>query len=186
MRFGFFNAEESGLVGSRAYAASLKAAGAPVTAVVCADMIGYNSDARRTWEIHAGHTNPRVRDLSVPVAQLIADAAARLGELPAAQLYTGTTATGGTDPTRFDGAINRSDHASFHEQGYPAVLVSEDFFPNRPSDPAADPNPNYHSNSDIEIDGDYAAQITRAIGVAVAELAALPGFAHVLTPGNIR
>jgi len=177
VRFGFFNAEESGLVGSRAYAASLKAAGAPVIAVVCADMIGYNSDAQRTWEVHAGYTNAGVRDLSVPVAQVVADAAAQLGELPPAQVYTGTTATGGLDPTRVDGAINRSDHASFQEQGYPAVLLSEDFFPNRPAEPAADPNPNYHSNADIEIDGDYAAAITRAMSVAVLELAARPGTA---------
>jgi leucyl aminopeptidase len=175
VRFGFFNAEESGLVGSRAYAASLKAAGAAVTAVVCADMIAYNSDAQRTWELHAGFTDPRVRDLGVPLAQLVADAAAELGELPAPQIYTGTTPTGGTDPTLVDGAINRSDHASFQEQGYPAVLVSEDFFPNRPSEPAADPNPNYHSNADAVIDAGYAAAITRAMSVAVAELAARPG-----------
>jgi len=175
VRFGFFNAEESGLVGSRAYAASLKAVGAPVTAVVCADMIGYNSDEQRSWEVHAGHTNPRVRDLSLPLARVVAGSAATLGELPPPQIYSGTTPTGGTDPARFDGAINRSDHASFHEQGYPAVLVSEDFFPNRPGDPAADPNPNYHSDSDVEIDGRYAADITQAIGLAVAELATRPG-----------
>lgn len=175
VRFGFFNAEESGLVGSRAYAASLKAAGAPVTAVVCADMIGYNSDEDRTWEVHAGFTNAQVRDLSVPLARMVTDAAAQLGELPGPQLYTGTTPTGGTDPTRFDGAINRSDHASFQEQGYPAVLVSEDFFPNRPGEPSDDPNPNYHSNADIEVDGEYAAAITRAMSVAIAQIAARPG-----------
>jgi leucyl aminopeptidase len=175
VRFGFFNAEESGLVGSRAYAASLKAARAPVIAAICADMIGYNSDTALTWELHAGFTNARVRDLSVPVAQVVADAAAQLGELPPAQLYTDTTATGGTDPTRFDGAITRSDHAAFQEQGYPAVLISEDFFPNRPSEPAEDPNPNYHSNADIEVDGEYAAAITRAMSVAVIELATRPG-----------
>ena len=55
------------------------------------------------------------------------------------------------------------------------MLVSEDFFPNRPGDPAADPNPNYHSDSDVEIDGRYAADITQAIGLAVAELATRPG-----------
>ena len=138
VRFGFFNAEESGLVGSRAYAASLKAAGAPLTAVVCADMIGYNSDAQRTWEVHAGHTNPRVRDLILPLARIV---------------------------------------AAFHEQGYPAVLVSEDFFPNGPGDPdpGGDPNPNYHSDSDVEIDGRYAAEITRAMSLAVIELGARPG-----------
>jgi hypothetical protein len=178
VRFGFFNAEESGLVGSRAYAASLKAADAPVVAVVCADMIGYNSDAAHTWEVHAGFTNARVRDLSVPLARVVADAAAQLGELPAPQVYTGTTATGGTHPGRVDGAINRSDHASFQEQGYPAVLVSEDFFPNRTTEPAADPNPNYHSNADVEIDGAYAAAITRAMSVAILELASRPAALH--------
>ena len=52
------------------------------------------------------------------------------------------------------------------------MLVSEDFFPNRPGDPAADPNPNYHSNTDAVIDADYGADITRAVSVAVLELAA--------------
>ena len=172
VRLCFFNAEESGLVGSRAYAASLKARGAEIAAVVCCDMIGFNSDSLRTWEVHAGFTDPAVRDLSAPLAQVVARAAAQLGVLPAAQVYTGTTPTGGTDPARFDGAINRSDHASFQEQGYPAVLVSEDFFPNKPGDPPADPNPNYHSNTDAAVDAAYGADITRAVSVAVLELAA--------------
>ena len=172
VRLGFFNAEESGLVGSRAYAASLKARGAEIAAVVCCDMIAFNSDSLRTFEVHAGFTDPAIRDLSAPLAQVVARAAARFGVLAPAQVYTGTTPTGGTDPTRFDGAINRSDHASFHEQGYPAVLVSEDFFPNRPGDPASDPNPNYHSNTDAVIDAAYGADITRAVSVAVLELAA--------------
>ena len=172
VRLGFFNAEESGLVGSRAYAASLKAGGAEIAAVVCCDMIAFNSDSLRTFEVHAGFTDPAVRDLSLPLAHVVARAAARLGVLAPAQIYSGTTPTGGTDPTRFDGAINRSDHASFQEQGYPAVLVSEDFFPNKPGDPAADPNPNYHSNTDAVIDAAYGADITRAVSVAVLELAA--------------
>lgn len=171
VRLCFFNAEESGLVGSRAYAASLKARGAQIAAVVCVDMIGFNSDSLRTWEVHAGFTDPAVRDLSLPLARVVARAAEQLGALPPAQVYSGTTPIGGTDPARFDGAINRSDHASFQEQGYPAVLVSEDFFPNRPGEPAADPNPNYHSNTDVVIDAAYGADITRAVSVAVLELA---------------
>ena len=79
VRFCFFNAEESGLVGSRAHAAAMKAANAPIKAVICADMIGFNSDAERTSEIHAGATDPAVRDLSVPIADRIAAAAAALG-----------------------------------------------------------------------------------------------------------
>ena len=138
-------------------------------------MIGYNSDATLAWEVHAGYTDPRIRDLSVPVAQVVADAGAQLGELPAVQLVRGTIPRDGDDPNRFDGAINRSDHASFQEQGYPGVLISEDFFPNRPTEPGFDPNPNYHSNSDVEVDGEYAAAITRAMSVAVLELAARRG-----------
>jgi hypothetical protein len=175
VRLCFFNAEESGLVGSRAYAASLKAIDAPITGVVCCDMIGFNSDSRRTFEIHAGFTDPDVRDLSVPLAQLVAAAAESLGELPPAQVYTGTRVTGGSDRARFDGAINRSDHASFHEQGYPAVLVSEDFFPNNSGEPAEDPNPNYHSNQDAAVDGEYGAAIVRAVSVATLQLATRAG-----------
>jgi peptidase M28-like protein len=175
VRLCFFNAEESGLVGSRAYAASLKAAGAPVTGVVCCDMIAFNSDGASTFEIHAGFTDPAVRDLGLPLALLVADAARSLGELAPAQVYSGTRATGGSDRTRFDGAIDRSDHASFQEQGYPAVLVSEDFFPNGPGEAAEDPNPNYHSDRDAVVDADYGAAITRAVSVAVLALAAWPG-----------
>jgi Zn-dependent M28 family amino/carboxypeptidase len=172
VRLCFFNAEESGLVGSRAYAASLKRAGTVIAAVVCCDMIAFNSDGVRTFEVHAGFSDPAVRDLSVPLAEVVARAAAGLTALAPAQVYAGTIQLGGTDPARFDGAINRSDHASFQEQGYPAVLVSEDFFPNPPGEPAADPNPNYHRNGDAVIDADYGADIARAVSVAVIELAA--------------
>ena len=39
VRFCFFNAEEQGLVGSKAYASAMKTAVAPIRAVVCADML---------------------------------------------------------------------------------------------------------------------------------------------------
>lgn len=172
VRLCFFNAEEPGLVGSRAFAASLKATGAEVAAVVCCDMIGFNSDGVRSFEVHAGFTNPAVRDLSAPLADVVARAAGRFAVLAPAEIYTGTSPAGDTDPARVDGAINRSDHASFQEQGYPAVLVSEDLFPNRPGNPGADPNPRYHSNGDAVVDADYGADITRAVSVAVIELAA--------------
>lgn len=171
VRFCFFNAEEHGRVGSRAYAAHLKAADAPVRAVVCADMIGYNSDANRIFEIHAGYTDAAVRDASVPIATAVASWAATLGALAPAQIYSGTLQSGGTDRSIYDGAINRSDHSSFHEQGYPAVVVSEDFFANLAAEPLRDPNPNYHQNDDTFVDGAYAADITCAIAYAVKQLA---------------
>lgn len=167
VRFCFFNAEEAGLVGSKAYAAQLKAQGAPVRGVYCVDMMGYNSDTTRIFEIHAGYPDPAVRDLSVPLADRVAAAAAATGALLPAQLYTGTNNGGGSDRTVFDGAINRSDHAAFQQQGWGGVLISEDFFVNLAAEPSADANPNYHRSTDASVDVDYAAAITCAIGRAV-------------------
>lgn len=172
LRFCFFNAEESGLVGSKAYAAHLKAMGAPVRATVCMDMIGYNSDANQLFEVHAGYTDPAVRDLSLPFADRVAQAAAAYGTLAPAQVYKGTGYGGAPDRNIFDGAINRSDHAAFHQQGWGAVLVSEDFFVNLASEPGADPNPNYHRAADQTTDAAYARAIVCAIARAVTQLAA--------------
>ena len=171
IRFCFFNAEESGLVGSKTYAAMLKAAGAPLKAVVCMDMISYNSDPQRIFEIHAGYTDPAIRDLNLPIANRIAAWAAHLGALAPAQIYSGTSSAPGADRSLHDGAINRSDHASFHEQGYPAVVVSEDFFANLATEPGADPNPNYHRETDTVFDSSYGSDITCAVALAVRELA---------------
>jgi hypothetical protein len=171
VRFCFFNGEEQGLIGSKAYASALKAHGAPIRAVVCMDMIGYNSDANRLFEVHAGYTDATVRDASVPIANTVASWAACLGALPPAQVYQGTSPYGGPDRTIADGAINRSDHAAFHQQGYPAVVVTEDFFGNLASEPIADPNPNYHRNADAVVDSAYAADIICAVGYAVRALA---------------
>ncbi len=163
VRFCFFNAEESGLVGSKAYAAHLKATGAPVRSAVCADMMGYNSDGNQLFEIHAGFTDPAIRDLSDPLATRLAAAAAEYGVLAPAQIYRGTSWSGAPDRNVYDGGINRSDHAAFHQQGWGAVLASEDFFANLGSEPAADPNPNYHRQSDQVTDTAYARDITCAI-----------------------
>ena len=171
VRFCFFNAEESGLVGSKAYAAKMKALNAPVRAVICMDMIGYNSDLKRLFEVHAGYTDPAIRDLSLPLADRVADAAASQGTLAPAQIYKGTSWNGAPDRQVFDGAINRSDHAAFHQQGYGAVLVSEDLFANLGTEPTADPNPNYHRATDATVDLDYARSIVCAVREAVVQLA---------------
>ena len=171
LRFCFFNAEESGLIGSKVYATMLKAVGAPLKAVVCMDMISYNSDPQRVFEIHAGYTDPAIRDLNVPIADKIAAWAACLGALAPAQIYKGTNSAGGADRNLYDGAINRSDHGAFHQQGYPAVVVSEDFFANLATEPGSDPNPNYHRAADTIIDSAYGADITCAVALAIKELA---------------
>lgn len=159
------------MVGSDAYTSMLAAANAPVKAVICADMVAFNSNADRIFEVHAGYTDPIIRDQSVPTANVIAAWASSLGALMPAQIYSGTIASSGADRTIYDGAINRSDHASFHRHGFPAVVVSEDFFANTISEPLADPNPNYHRSGDTVIDPAYGSDIACAIVHATRELA---------------
>jgi Zn-dependent M28 family amino/carboxypeptidase len=97
--------------------------------------------------------------------------AASLGALAPAQIYKGTASCCGANRDTVDGAIDRSDHGAFHQQGYPAVVVSEDFFVNLATEPGADPNPNYHRAADTAIDSAYAADICCAVALAVKELA---------------
>jgi hypothetical protein len=97
--------------------------------------------------------------------------AAQLGQLGLSQIYKGTNPNSNADRNTYDGAINRSDHASFHQQGYPAVVVSEDFFVNYSAEPAADPNPNYHRQADTVVDSSYGADIACAVAHAAKQLA---------------
>lgn len=169
IRFCFFNAEEQGLEGSKAYAQFLKNNNAPVKGAICLDMVGYNSDSNHLFEIHAGYTDPVIRDRSVPFANEIALKSEPIFGAGKAQIYQGTNPSSGTDRLIYDGAINRSDHAAFHEQGYAAVVVSEDFFSNTASEPGSDGNPNYHRQNDTVIDPNYGSKITCAIANAVRE-----------------
>ena len=173
VRFCFFNAEEEGLHGSEQYAGYLRDKDTNIKAVINLDMMGYNNDQERAFEIHAGCPNPKVRDLCVPVANFIKQWAENLGKLGPAQIYKGTKQGGPEDYDRdeFDGAIRRSDHYSFQYYSYPACHISEDFFANLPTEPRRDPNPNYHTFKDKIVDKDFASDITTVAAFAVEELA---------------
>ena len=163
IRFVLFNAEEHGLVGSRAYARNEAALAAPIVAVYQMDMIGYNKEPPRTYEVHCGIRQfPDVERKSLALAQKIRRLAAEVSpDLPAPQIYDseGPEVTG-------DPAAGRSDHYSFQVVGYPACVSTEDIFPgiNRPG--TSDANPHYHQVTDTDIDIEYAAEIARAIAAA--------------------
>jgi hypothetical protein len=173
IRFCFFNAEEVGLKGSLSYAPTMKDKEVPIKAVVNLDMLGYNNDNHKTFEIHAGHYNPDIRNLCVPIAQLIKQWSENLGKLGATQIYKGTIQGGPHDFDRdkYDGAIERSDHFSFQQEGYPASHISEDFFANFPTESSSDPNPNYHRFTDKVIDITYTSDIINCTALAIKELA---------------
>ncbi len=160
IRFVLFNAEEHGLVGSKAYAGNEAALAAPIIAVYQMDMIGYNREPPRTYEIHAGIRKfPDVEARSLALAEGIGALAEHVSpNLPAPQIYLSK------DP---DPAEERSDHASFQLVGYPACVTSEDFFAGPgPDTPQSEGNPNYHKMSDTFVDLEYTADIARAVAAA--------------------
>ena len=160
IRFVLFNAEEHGLVGSKAYAGNEAALETPIVGAYQMDMIGYNKEPPRTYEIHAGIQKfPDVEDRSFTLAERIGRLAKHVSpNLPPPQIYLSK------DP---DPAEERSDHASFQLVGYPACVTSEDFFAGPgPGSPQSEANPNYHKKGDTFVDPEYAADITRAVAAA--------------------
>jgi extracellular elastinolytic metalloproteinase len=165
IRFALFNAEEHGLVGSRAYASEQRAIAAPIVAVYQMDMIGYDRVSPPRFEVHVGY-GPRqeVQDRSQALAQLIALVAPQVSaELPPPEIYP-------IAPSNVDPADRRSDHASFHMAGYAACAISEDFFPGPGAGGGnADGTPHYHQPTDklVELNVGYAANVARVVAAAV-------------------
>jgi len=162
LRFVLFNAEEHGLVGSRAYAREQALLAARIVAVFQMDMIGYDVNPERTFELHAGFSPaPAVQDRSVRLAELIASLVPQVSpKLPPPQIYPDSD--GSLDP-----AQSRSDHYSFQLEGYAACLASEDFFAGPgPAAPMPEPNPNYHLPADDAVNPTYAADIAKAVATA--------------------
>ncbi|BAY09920.1 M20/M25/M40 family metallo-hydrolase [Calothrix sp. NIES-2098] len=165
IRFVLFNAEEHGLIGSKAYARGQAAIAAPIVAVYQMDMIGYNVNPPRSFEAHVGYLpSLDVQNRSLVLAERLGKVTQQISkELQPLQIYF---STGWLNRDR-DPAEGRSDHASFHERGYAACVVSEDFFAGPLLDsPAAEANPNYHMKTDTFVDPEYAADIARAIAAA--------------------
>lgn len=164
IRFVLFNAEEQGLVGSKEYAKAQAAQQVDIAAVFQMDMIGFRrqqTDPSRSFEAHAGAVAPAVEERSVALAQLVHDAVVQVSpNLNSPQIYPDVP--GGQDP-----AAGRSDHTPFQQRGYAACVLCEDFFVGpKPDSPQAQPNPNYHKNTDKQIDYVYAADIARAVTAA--------------------
>jgi uncharacterized repeat protein (TIGR01451 family) len=148
LHFVTFAAEEQGLIGSGVYAWQARLAGTPIGGVINLDMIAWDANDDDVMEIHTG---------------LRSDSQA----LGAAFLDANSTYTIGLVPeTIISGASRRSDHASFWDQGYPAIQAIED---------SRDFNPYYHQTSDTldRLDPAYAAKFVQATVATLAELADL-------------
>ncbi|MDQ3929910.1 MAG: M28 family peptidase [Chloroflexota bacterium] len=161
LRFVAFTGEESGLCGSNKYASEASARGENIQGMINADMIAYDGNGIRDIEIHAG-----ARPDSKAIADLLVSniKAFNLNLVP--NVYT-------------DDSTDRSDHASFWANNYPAVTVAENVF-------NGDPNPYYHSvrccDTWDHMDVAMASDLTRAI---VASLVTMAGMQTPPTPTPI-
>jgi len=98
--FVLFDEEEVGLRGSKAFAATLKAAGTPVVAVHTLDQVGWDSDRDGTFEVER------------PTPSLLA-------EYQAAATIVGATVVETNTST--------SDHQSFRAVGFAAAGITEEY-----------------------------------------------------------
>lgn len=141
LRYALFTGEEQGYYGSAEYAKDVYNRGETIEGVLNLDMIGYDSDAYPTMEIHTRYQN--ASDLFL--ASLFSDVVTMYNLDLNVQIVQDT--------------LSWSDHSSFWDYGYPAVLVMEDW---------QDFTPHYHHISDTlaTLNIDYQAEIVKAaIGV---------------------
>jgi uncharacterized repeat protein (TIGR01451 family) len=152
LRFVTFAAEEQGLIGSYYYAAEARSAGTNIGGVINHDMIAWDSDGDDVMEVHV-----ETRGDSQALGTAFLDAMLTYGISLTPRYITW-------------GATNRSDHASFWNQAYPAMLAIEDF---------RDYNPYYHTTEDTldKLDLSYAQKFVQTTVATLAELA------EIIPPG---
>lgn len=142
LRFALWTGEEQGLWGSHYYAQRSYSADENIAGVLNLDMIAWNTP------------------LSTPDIDLHATPSMTLA-LELAQLFSDVIGAYGLDlvPEIVANGTGSSDHASFWDYGYPAILGIEDYYPNK-----HDFNPYYHTPDDQlqYLDMDYFADFVKA------------------------
>jgi len=120
--YAFWDEEEIGLIGSDAYASEAASNGDIILSVINMDMIAWDADGDMVAELHSSYNANSVElaDYMVEVNSIYGIEVNPEVQLP------GTTA---------------SDHASFWNNGYPSVLVIEEYY-------GGDFNPYYHTEQD--------------------------------------
>lgn len=145
--YALWDLEEDGLFGSKDYALQAFKNGDQISAVINADMIGYDGDNDMLFELHFRYLYEDNKFYTV--TESILDKS-NLSLTPEYVPF-------GTD---------RSDHASFWNYNFPSILFTEGFESN-------DFNPNYHTSFDrVEgISTDYLIEITKLLVGVTSEFA---------------
>ena len=150
IRFVNFSGEEQGLLGSAAYAAHSRSQGEEIAGVINLDMLGWDGAGGPDIDLHAG-TDPA----SLALAQAFSETVA-LYDLDLLPEILDDEATGA------------SDHRSFWNNDYAAILAIEDYYPNN-----HDFNPYYHTGNDLltHFNQGYFTNFTQAVLATLTTLA---------------
>ena len=149
LRYGLFTGEEQGYFGSGAYAAYARQLGEDIEGVLNLDMVSYNSPSTSpTLELHTRKSS--ASDLAI--ANLFAD--------------TVFAYSINLSPIIYRDSMTFSDHASFWNSGYPAILAIEDW---------EDHTPYYHKTGDqLEtLNLPYYTEFTKATLATIAHMGCL-------------
>ncbi|MBP7831122.1 MAG: Zn-dependent exopeptidase M28 [Kiritimatiellae bacterium] len=151
VRFVLFTGEEQGLCGSAAYAAQCAAAGDNIVGVLNLDMIAWDSDSDGVLWLDTRLTSNPGYAADRAIAAMFTNVVAVYG-------------ISGLAPEIHANGVDYSDHSSFWDEGYPAILAIEDDY---------DFNPNYHTTADTAstLNWTYFARFVQASIATVAHLA---------------
>ena len=148
LRYVLFTGEEQGYIGSQDYASEVRKAGEDIQAVLNLDMLGYNTVG----------TAPKIELHTRPNNQ---------GDLAIANLFADTIPAYNVDlvPKVMQDGKSFSDHSSFWEQGYHAIMAIEDW---------NDHTPYYHKSTD-QLEKLNFTYYTEFVKAAIATAAHLGG-----------
>ncbi|HLZ18714.1 MAG TPA: M28 family metallopeptidase, partial [Smithellaceae bacterium] len=164
VRFVFFTGEEQGLYGSTAYASAASSAGDNIIAVINMDMIAWDFTGAPILRLHTRTSASPGYSADQAIAGTFTS------------VVTTYSLSSGLTPIATADGETASDHSSFWDHGYAAILAIEDG--------TDDFNPYYHTASDRRqyFNMAYFTGFTKAILGTVAHLAYYSS--NVITPGE--
>jgi Zn-dependent M28 family amino/carboxypeptidase len=115
VRFVFFTGEEQGMLGSNAYANAAYASGDNIVGVLQFDMLGWDNSGGPVVRLHTRTASNPGHSADKVIADLFVDVVSGYGL--SSSISALLTADG----------LSASDHSSFWNKNYPAILAIEDY-----------------------------------------------------------
>jgi Zn-dependent M28 family amino/carboxypeptidase len=161
-----YDLEESGLIGSYVHGRELKRAGAALRGMISLEMLGFTAHTPGSQRLppHLAHLYPDVanfigvvgNDASLEMLKVATEGMKSVAGLPVESLSVPGNGEALAE-TRL------SDHASFWDNGYPALMITDTSFFR---------NPHYHQTTDTPatLNYEFLAKVTTGVCAAVAKL----------------